>query len=173
MQNARLTFSFLVCLCLTAALASAAPFVSPRGGYSLSPPAGWRIDNSHTPGNDVTLFAPHGSAAGLSFVPVFGVKIIPGSGNLTPEDLKQPLADGYRKNFAPATILSETYSTVGGIRAIDVVFTHPRSGSMLRDHQIIVIKGKSIYFFTAVCPDKVHAKYDPAFAQLLASVRWR
>ena len=159
-------------LCLTAALASAAPFVSPHG-YLLTPPPGWRIDNSSTSGNDLSLLAPRGSAAGLPLVPAFAVKITPGSGNLTVEDLNQPLADGYRKTFAPATILSEIYSTVGGLRAINIVLTHPRNGSLVRDYQSVVIKGKSIYFFTAVCPDRVHAKYDGVFAQILASVCWK
>jgi len=161
-------FSF--CLWLTAALASAAPFVSPHG-YSFSPPSGWKVDRSHSDGEDVSLFALQGSAA-LVLAPAFSVKFTPASSDITLDDLKQPLADGYRKSFSQIKILSETYTTVGGLRALSIVFTHPKDGSLIHDRQSIVLKNHFFYFFTAVCPDKVHAKYDPIFAKMLSSVHW-
>jgi len=44
---------------------------------------------------------------------------------------------------------------------------------VIRDRQLVVIKNNSVYFFTTVCPNGLHAKYDRVFAQTLASVRWK
>ena len=123
-------------------------------------------------GEEIILFDVRGSAA-LPLDPAFSATVRPTDGPLPLADLKEPLAAEIRKEFAPAVIVSETDTRLGGLPAINIVFTHPRKGSTIRDSQTIVLKNRLIYIFTAVSPDKVHAKYDPAFARILASVHWK
>ncbi len=159
------------CACLLAALASAAPFVSPHG-YTLTPPAGWQVDHTSMPDNDVTIFAGTGSPGDILRA-IFGIKIVPSSSSLTLESFKPLMARELHESFPRATIVSQTYSSVGGVRALDTTFTHSKNGGLVRDRQLVVLKNRSVYFFSAVCTDKLHTKYDPLFAQMVSSVRWK
>ena len=160
------------CLGLTAAGASAAPFSSPRG-YSLLVPPGWRVDRSRALGNDVAVRAGKKmDTALLGFLPTLAVKILPASG-FTLNALKQPIIGAYRHAFPGFSLVSQTYSTVGGVRALDMTFTHSQNGILIRDRQVVALKNHTLYFFTTVCPDGFHAEYDPVFARTLASVHWK
>ena len=161
------------CLCFVGASVSAAPFVSPRG-YSITPPTAWHLDSSGSSGNDVVIFAdknsdsPPGTPA-----PNFGVRIGPQGKVKTLDIAKRGMIPAYRKGYPNVVLVSQTYSSVGGKPDLDTTFLIGSPGGLTRIRQVLVLKEKLVYFFTSACPDKVHAKYDPIFAQMLASVRWK
>lgn len=160
------------CLGLLTAGASAAPFASPRG-YSLAVPPGWRVNRSRALGNDAAVLAgKRADTAALGFLPTLAVKILP-AGGFTLNTLKQPIITAYGHAFPGFSLVSAAYTTVGGVRALDMTFTHSEGGILIRDRQVAALKNNTLYFFTTVCPDSFHAEYDPVFARTLASVRWK
>ncbi len=165
-------FSF--CLCLVAALASAAPFSSPHG-YSLTLPPGWHVEAGGASGDSDDRFslAPSAAHAPGTGTPNMDVSAQPMQGGVALEDFKKLLGPLYKKKFPGIVIVSQTYSTVGGVRGLDTVFIKPQSGLKVRVRQIYALKSGSLYIFTAAYPEKVHAKYDPIISQMLSSVHWK
>lgn len=154
---------------LAAVLASAAPFTSPRG-YSLSVPLGWKAAHGHSY-NDVIF--KYTKSAATDGTPTFGVKASPLPAATTLEAVKPAVIADYNKRFSHVVILSQTYSSLGGVRDLDLVSTNVMGGRALRLHQICVLRNGYVYIFSAAYLDKTHAKYDPMITQMLASVRWK
>ncbi len=159
-----------LCTCLMAASASAAPFISSHG-YSLTPASGWRVNPSHSPDDDVVI--EHRQDAAAAGKPNFQVDVTALGGHVTLETLKPVVISDYQKKFPGLVTKSQTFSFLGGVRDLDLVFTQTRSGIPLRLHQVYVLKNGLAYIFTAAYPEKTHTKYDGAVAQMLASVRWK
>ncbi len=160
---------FSVRLGLLAALASAAPFVSPSG-YSLTLPPGWKAAPGHS-FNDVIF--KYAKSAATDGTPTFGVKTSPLPASTTLEAVKPALIADYNKRFSHVVILSQSYSSLGGIRDLDLVSTNVMRSLPLRLHQICVLRNGYVYIFSAAYLDRTHAKYDPMVAQILASVHWK
>ncbi len=159
-----------------AAAASAALYTSPRG-YSLTPPLGWHLMThllpAPDPGDNLVAFfeqKPASSSDGVG--PVFRIKVTPQDG-VTLEALKTEESAEKKTAFPGMTLLSQTYSSVGGVRDMDTVLVGPSAIGPIRIHQIYVMKNQSLYIFTAAFSDKLRAKYDPLFARMLASVHWK
>jgi|GEM_PF-3441993 len=173
MHKALQSLCFSLCLCLTAALASAAPFVSSHG-YILTPPPGWHTDQSGSSGNDIVIFTDKGRDSPQGVVtPNLGVRIGPQGKVTTLGIAKQGLIPLYKKGYPNVVLVSQTYSLLGGQKDLDTTFLIGEGMALTRMRQVLVIKNHLVYFFTSATPNKVHAKYDPAFAQILASVRWK
>ena len=156
-------------LCFASTLASAAQFVSPRG-YSFSVPPGWKAVSGHS-SNDV-IFRYTKSAA-TDGTPTFGVKSIPMPAPTTLEAVKPAVIADYNKRFSHVVILSQTYSSLGGVRDLDLVSTNVMGGLPLRLHQVCVLRNGYVYIFSAAYLNKTRTKYDPIVAQMLASVHWK
>ncbi len=154
---------------LTVAAVSAAPFVSPHG-YSVTPPPGWQINPSHV-GDDVVI--DYKKNVATDGTPNLRVDITPMGGAATLEALKPAVISGYTKRFPGLVVKSQTFSSLGGVRDLNLVFTEPKNGILMYLHQIYVLKNGSAYIFTAVYPERSRAKYDAPVAQMLASVRWK
>ncbi len=152
---------------LTAALASAAPYVSPRG-YSLNIPPGWRVAPNPLPGRIRIEYKQSGSVAAA-----FGVDVGPQTGDLTLEAAVPGAIAEYKRRFSKVTIKSQTFSSLGGEKDFDIVAIAVLQGHSVCLRQVGVLKNNSLYVFTAGCREKDQAKFDPTFAQILASVRWK
>lgn len=148
--------------------AEAAPFVSSKG-YSLTPPAGWRVDKSGMMGTDVLVIA---SPVG-GFAPNLNVVITPAPPGQTLDDARKQIATMYPRAFAGYKSLAQSFGTQGGVRTLRLMGTYTRQGRLLRMRQIIALKNGSAYTFTCTEPEAVHAKLDPAFDKMLQSIRWK
>ena len=166
-------FCLAFCLCIAAAAASAAPFTSPRG-YMVSPPPDWHVDSTGSSGNDVVIYThkndgdPVGTPA-----PNFGVRIGPQGEVTTLEFAKRGLIPFYRKGYPNLVLVSQTYSRLDKERDLDTTFLVGNSKTPTRIHQVLVLRNHQVYFFTSACAEQIHLKYDPIFAQMLASVHWK
>jgi len=61
---------------------------------------------------------------------------------------------------------------VDNVRALLIVSTFLQGMERLVIHQDAVIKNGKLYTFTCTSPLAMQARYAPAFAQMLRSVRW-
>jgi len=148
----------------------AAPITSPRG-YSLTPPQGWRTDTSGKTGNDLVIFTLDPADR---FTPNLNVRIGQAGPHDTLEAAKVFINKSYPAQFSHWKPVSQGLSSIGGRRALDTAatFTAGSPGRLMRLRQALVIKGGTLYFFTAMSPEETHAKYDKAFDDILRSVRW-
>lgn len=154
-------------LMLAMGAALAGPFVSSKG-YALTPPAGWRVDKSGMMGTDVVVIAP--TVGG--FAPNLNVVITPAPPGQTLDAAPKQIAAMYPRVFSDYKSMSQSFGTLGGVRTLRVMGTYTRAGRRLRMRQVIALKNGSAYTFTCTEPEAVHAKLDPAFDKMLASIRW-
>jgi hypothetical protein len=176
-MNAKLLpFCFSLCFCLTAASVYAAPFVSPHG-YSLSVPAGWHVKSPSMPGDDAEIVVNQQVAVGHQMTtPMFQVQFRPINYPVTSLSLKeinQGVLSSVRQSFPDLKVLSQTNSTLDGVRAIDCVFIAAANGVPLRFHEVLVVKNKKAFTFTVLCPSQVYPRYAAAYAQMLSSIHWK
>jgi hypothetical protein len=176
-MNAKLLpFCFSLFFCLTAASVYAAPFVSPHG-YSLSVPAGWHVKSPSMPGDDADIVVNRQVAVGDKMTtPMLQVQFRPINDTvITPSlvDLNQAILAGVRLSFPNLKVLSQTNSTLDGVRAIDCVFIGTTNGVPLRFHEVLVVKNKKAFTFTVLCPSQVYPRYAAAYAQMLSSIHWK
>ena len=169
----KLTLLLSLSTALTAALASAAPFVSPSGGYSLTLPAGWRSYSDYRADNDATFAPSRPSAASGGMTPIVIITIAPSPPGMTMTALKSKLVPSFKRGSPHTTITSQTSSAIGGMPDLDTVFVTTKQGERVRSRIVYVLKNKFAYAITAVYPEKTHARYDLPIAQMLASVRWK
>ena len=173
----RAACSFLVLAgCLAATTAGAAPFSSPRG-YTLSVPAGWHVRTHPAPGEDANIVVNRQAAVGHRMTtPTFQIQFRSIDPRITSADLKtlnEGVLSTVRQSFPDLKVLSQTSSTLGGVRDLDCVFTATASGISMRFHEVLVIRRGSAFRFSSFCPSQVYPKYAPAYAQMLSSVRWK
>ncbi len=154
----KLSLCFSLFLCLPAALASAAPFVSPYG-CRLTLPPGWRVAAGSSPETIVFECLPQSAGEGPARFRTDFAAVPRGT---TLEAKKRVIIEDHHKASVQFVVISQSYSRLGGVRDFDLVGTLINDGS-----------DGSEYLFSAGCLQKDHAKYDPVFAQMLASVRWK
>lgn len=167
MQTIRLAFLALFAVLLLVPAAQAAPFVSAKG-YSVTPPAGWSANKSGVMGTDVIIFtrAPGG------FAPNLNVVITPAQPGQTLAQGQAQIAQVYPRLFTQFYMVKTGQEALGGQPALLVVGTYLQGAQRLSMRQDLVVKNGKVYTFTCTSPVSVQAKYGPAFAQLLHSVRW-
>lgn len=168
---------FTLAGCFAAPTAHAAPYISLHG-YSITPPPGWHLSTTRSTTRsrisyDVVFECTKNIAVDGAPNLSVDVKPISSGGGVTLERLAPAIALADTKHFPGSVIKSETYSLLGGVRDLDIVVVIRQRGTLLRFRQVFVLKSGSSYVFTAICPEKAHAKYDPAVAQMLNSVRWK
>lgn len=171
-----LLFCVLLLLWLTVPAAHAAPFTSPHG-YSLSVPAGWHIKSPSMSGDDADVVVNQQAAVGGQMTtPLFQVQFRPLDVPATAANLaaiNHGALATVRQSFPDLKVLSQTSSTLGGVRDLDCVFTATANGLPLRFHEVLVMKNKGALTFTSICPRQVYPRYAAAYAQMLASVHWK
>ncbi len=167
MQTIRLFFlALLVCLG-TAHTVQAAPFVSPHG-YSITPAPGWAVNKSGMMGADVIIYT---RAVG-GFAPNLDVVITPTKLGQTLEQAQAEVTKGYSELLPQGKLVRTGYETVDNVRGLVVVGTYLQGVQRLAGYEVIVIKHGKAYTFVGVVPEALQARYAPAFAQMLRSVRW-
>ncbi len=148
----------------------ASPVTSPKG-YSLTPATGWFTDQSgRVPGDDLTTFTKPDKGTEIKL----GVRVTKAPNNINLEGAKQFVNKQYPKQFTHWTLVSQTFSSLGGVRDLDTTATclFGSPARQMRVRQVIVIKAGSLYFFTSGVPEDDHAQYDKAVSATLRSVRW-
>ena len=165
-----------LCLCLTATAVSAAPFTSPRG-YSLDVPTGWHAqthiasgDDAHIVVNQPVMLAHRMTLAMLQ------VQVRPVDSQMTWANMgayNRVFLSAIRQQFPDLKVLSLTSLALGGTRDLDCIFTATVNGVPARFHSVMVLRHLAVATFTCVCPDQLRTGYDPIFAKMLASVRWK
>lgn len=172
----KLALLLSLCAVLAAGAASAAPFVSPHG-YSMSVPAGWHIKSPSMPGDDADIAANQQAAVGRQrTTPIFQVQFRSMDSRVTSASLgaiNQSALSVVRQSFPDFKVLSQTSSTLNGVRALDCVFTAMSNAVPLRFHEVLVVKNKGAYAFTSICPSQIYPKYTAAYTQMLSSVQWK
>lgn len=168
-------FVCLFFLCMPGALGMehcfAGPVTSP-GGYSLTPPQGWRTDTSGRTGNDLVVFT---LVPADKFTPNLNVRI----GRAGPHDTlaaaKVYVNKTYPARFPQWKLVSQGFSVVGSQQALDTTGTAfiGSPARLMRLRQALVIRSGRLFFFTCVSPETAHTRYDKAFDDILRSVRWK
>lgn len=164
-------------LCLAAPPAHTVPYSSPHG-YSLSIPAGWHVKSPSLPGDDADIVTNQEVAVGYKMTkPFFQVQFRPVNNyrvtSASLEEINRGVLSVVRQGFPDLKVLSQTYSTLDGVRAINCTFTATANGLPLRFHEVLVLKNKKAFTFTGFCPNQIYPRYAAAYAQMLSSVRWK
>ncbi len=160
-----------LCLCLTAALASAAPYTSPHG-YAITLPPGWHAVQ-HDPSDDAAFILSTPSASGAG-VPSFMVRVAPIVPGMTMAALKSRLVPG-SKTYPPHTvIISQKSSSLGGAPDIDLLLLNTIPGKAPRRYrEIYVLRNKTIYGINIGYPERMHTLYEASISRILASFHWK
>jgi hypothetical protein len=162
---------FLACtaLFLEIAAASATPYASPKG-YQITPAAGWKVNSSGIMGSDVVLFAApsHGFAANLNVV------INPTPSNETLRDVDIELKKALQQTLQNYKTLSTKYSSVNGAKALVLSssYTIGSPAKLVHSRQIIAEHNHLTYSFTCTDLAENAQAYDPAFKQMVTSIKW-
>lgn len=142
-----------------------------RNAYSISAPRGWQVDTSGTMGTDMIVIAkPYkGFTANLNVV------VAPASPGQTLAQGRKYIDQTYPRLFNSYKKLAQGSMSLGGVPAITITATHamgtpPRT---LRMHQVIALRGGSIYTFTCTAANADYARFDAAFKSALKSVKWK
>lgn len=167
MPTLRFLFLALFVGLLMGHTAQAAPFASPKG-YSVAPAPQWTINHTGVMGTDVIIFT---RAAG-GFAPNLNVVITPAPPGQTLEQGRAQVAVMYPRLFTQFHMVKSGYESMGGVRALLVVGTYMHGPTPLSMRQDIVVQNGKVYTFTCTAPTAMQARYAPAFAQMLHSVRW-
>jgi len=167
MQTVRLLFLALFVCLLMGHTVQAAPFVSAKR-YSITPAPQWIVNHSGMMGADVIILT---RAAG-GFAPNLNVVITPAQPGQTLEQGKAQLSAMYPRVFAQYKMVKSGYAILGGVRALLVAGTYSQGINHLSMRQDIVLQNGKVYTFTCTSPAALQARYAPAFAQMLRSVRW-
>lgn len=158
--------AFCVCL-LMMGRALAAPFVSPHG-YVLTPTPGWAVNRTGMMGTDVLVYirVPGG------FAPNLNVVITPAPPGQRLDTALPQIKAIYPKMFTGFQMGQTGYGTLGGVRALTLTGTYQQGANRLSMRQAIAIRSGHVYTFTCTEPVAMRARFDPAFTQMLASIRW-
>lgn len=151
------------------AVAAAKPYVSLRG-YQITPAPGWEINDSGEMGTDVVISASPSDG----FAPNLNVVVGPAPAGISLAHARALANQQMSKILAGYKLVSQSYTTVDGVRAINTVIEHSTGagGRRLHLHQVVAIRGGQIYTFSGTSLASNHAKYDSAFNQMLHSIRW-
>ena len=156
-----------VCLCLMAAAASAAPFVSSHG-YTVTPPPGWAVNSVAE--DDANFVFPAGVLEGLTPSVIIKAGVSPLG--MTMASLTAKLVLGFKTGPPHTVLLSQTSSSLGGVPDLDTIFAATKQGRRFRCRMVYVLKNKFTYIIIAAYPEKTHARYDVSITHMLASFHW-
>lgn len=156
-----------VSLCLMAAFASAAPFVSTHG-YTVTPPPGWAV--SSEAGDDAYFVFPAGALNGLTPSVIIRVRVSPSG--MTTASLTAKLVAGFKRAPPNTVILSQKSSSLGGLPDLDTSFQATKQGRRFHCRMVYVLKNKFTYIIIAAFPEKTHARYEASITHMLASFHW-
>ncbi len=167
MPKMRLFFAVLFAFLSMTLTAHAAPVVSAKG-YSITPAAGWTLNHSGLMGTDVIVFT---RAAG-GFAPNLNVVITPAQPGQTLEQGRAQVALMYPRMFTQFHMVKTGYEPLDTARALLIAGTYTQGVNHRSMCQDIVLENGKVYTFTCTSPVAMQARYAPAFAQMLHSVRW-
>lgn len=172
----RAIFCLTVCLCFASTAASATPFTSPHG-YTMNVPTGWHIYDNIVSSDETRIVADQPVAVGRKTAPPFlTMHSSRVDSRVTSEGLiklNQTILSNFRERYPNLKVLSQSFSTLDGVRTLDCVFTVTATDSPLRVHDVLVFRRDVATTFMSVCPAQVYSQYAPAYAQMLSSVRWK
>lgn len=137
-------------------------------GFSITPPAGWKADNSGTFGTLVVFTNPE--------LDVQGENKFTANMNIVAEDTNQTL-DEYvdtskgllAQNFTSHTLVSESQASLPGESAKILESTFDQGIFKLHNLQLVTIKTGKAYVVTTVSLDSNWEKYKTMFAETINS----
>lgn len=156
-------------LCVLAANAFAAPFVS-EYGYRITPPKGWTVDTSGQPGIDLLFIAPPVDkfAANLNVI----ITQSPGATNM--DALMKDILAGNKVAMQQYKVIKKGPMQVGNAKGLNIVGTH-MFGSPARRlwiRQVVLIRDERAYILTCTAIDSKRATYEPLFSTMLKTFQW-
>lgn len=170
MMNSKIKWLGLLMILTLAAAFAQKTFTSREGGYSITPPKGWKSENGSQYGVEAVFYGPieKNFAVNINYV----VEKLPSAMSLndyTTAALRQVqgVLDDYQQ-------VSRRTVTVGKAKATEHVyrFKIKEAGLSLQGKQLIFVQGRKAQVFTFTALVSNFSKYVPTFDQSMKTLRW-
>ena len=140
--------------------------------FSIGFPTNWEY---HEQGSQVLFAPPGGAGQGSIAYGVLADVIELQDPHDDLDEATRKLVDSFLQSQRGTRVVSQQRARVGGQRAIATRFSGPSpfQGEQETDTLVTVRIPQGLFFALFVVPDSDYRNYQPAFAQMLDSVRFR
>jgi hypothetical protein len=163
-------FGLLMVLMLAAAFAQKT-FTSHEGGFTITPPKGWKSENGSQYGVLAVFYGPieKNFAVNINYV----VENLPTSmslGDYTTAALRA--VAGSMDNYK---VISKRTVSVAGTKATEHIyeFNLNEAGMKLKGKQLIFVRGRKAQVFTFTALTSNYSKHVSTFDQSMKTLRWK
>ncbi|WP_158591673.1 DcrB-related protein [Deinococcus cavernae] len=146
--------------------ADAVTFSSPKDGFSITAPAGWK--QASYPGTNVVFMAPKPLA---SFQPNVNVLVQPLPAGITQKKYHDLSLKQLDTVMTDGKILSQRATTLGGQPANEVIYQGRQGKATLYFHATYAVKGRQAYILTGTTVLGSQATLLPAMKTFVSSFK--
>ncbi|MCX6777409.1 MAG: hypothetical protein NT157_00815, partial [Candidatus Micrarchaeota archaeon] len=142
-------------------------YVSIKYGYSILPPAGWRVDDGEAVRLGVVSFT--GPQVGGGFIPVFEIAYSSVMPNETLDSLASSAKSGLALGLQNFTLASDSEATLAGLEARRLLYSYASESLSLMGDYYVLLDGKRAYSVKYLSTNESFGEYHPAFEAAAAT----